>query len=68
MQKRNSTNVMADPLLTAEEVAKFLKIECRNPKRSVDRLRRQGLLTGVNVAGRWRYRIGDVNAYLSKCN
>lgn len=62
----NTKTQQLSPVLTADEVADLLRIECKNRKRSVDRLRRMGHLPAVQIAGRWRYRSSDVFAYLNR--
>ena len=53
---------MADELMTAPEVAKYLKVELR----TVYRYLRDAQLPAIRMGGRWRFRRDDINGWLQK--
>ena len=48
---------MCEPLLTPDEAAKILQL---HPK-TVNRLATSGLIPGIKIGGRWRYRASSLD-------
>jgi len=51
---------MAEDLMTSHEVADYLKVDLRTVYRYI----KQGQIPKVKVGGRWRFRRGDIEAWL----
>lgn len=51
---------MDTPALTVREVANLLNVD----EKTVYRLARRGELPGFKVAGAWRFKAGDIDAWI----
>ena len=51
---------MAEDLMTSHELADYLKVDLRTVYRYI----KQGHIPKVKVGGRWRFRRGDIEAWL----
>ena len=55
----NAEAVSQEPMMTAEEVARFLRISLS----MVYKLRREGTLPGIPIGALWRFHPDDVRAF-----
>jgi excisionase family DNA binding protein len=56
----------APAVLTAEEAAEFLRLDGKNPDRTLKYWRDEGELAGFRLGRRIRYRLEDVLSFLAK--
>lgn len=53
---------MSDEILTLKELAEYLKLT----EKTAYRLAAEGKLPGFKVGGSWRFRTGDIEAWINK--